>query len=91
MHSAQKGDLVRSVAPDTAMLPVVQHMKVPSLSFLPRIRNAHKVCQKQMKSWQSLGRVEVYMNHIFICEKFEEEHDARLKHVRKGMWLAGLN
>lgn len=65
--------------------------KVLSLSFLSRIRSAHKVCQKKMKSWQSLGRVEVYMNHIFICEKFEEEHDVRLKHVWKGMQLAGLN
>lgn len=36
-----------------------------------------------MKSWQSLRRVEVYMNHVFICEKSEEEHDVRLKHVQK--------
>lgn len=59
--------------------------KVLSLSFLSRITSAHKVCQKKMNSWQSLGRVEVYMNHIFVCEKFEEEHDVRLKHVWKGM------
>jgi len=59
--------------------------RVLDLSFLPRIRSALKVCQKQMTSWQSLWRVEVYMNHIFICEKFEVEHDVRLKHALKGM------
>lgn len=84
-HSAQKGDLLWSAAP--------WHCHAACGTPHGRCWVCHSclgsevptVCQKQMKSWQSLGRVEVYMNHIFICEKFEEEHDVRLQHVWKGM------